>query len=1059
MIAGARRVGSCLSMGAMALLLACCASAAGESTPGVGWKISPTAQPTNIMGATKGVYTVVVTNTGSVASSGSVKLTVVLPPGVTVGENFKEEFGAENLTYGWECPAAEGEPSVTCVRGAPVAPYAQTGVEGEQTGALQVGVDVSARSGEKLTTRFVVSGGGAPVAQASLSGVTGEPFPAFGFVDFNMQPFDLAGTPDTQAGDHPSALVTSFDVTQEAPRRGLSALGARSPQAIKDIEIDLPTGFGADPQAVARCTIIGVETESCPASSRVGTLFFNNGYGALSGAGVLPIYNVVPEHGYPAEFGMYDAQVKRTVMMYGSVRSGSDYGLHLSIPDTPAIVGVRNVVATLYGDPQKEDAAGNTSIPFFTNASECSGQPLVAKIEANTYEEPEHWIKAESVQQPVANCDLLQFNPSVSLIPSSTQADEPVGYTVDVHVPQHEDLSLEGLATPDLKSVTIGLPPGVTISPAAADGLAGCPGEGAGGFNLHSDAPGECPLASQVGLAEASTPVLPGPLHGHIYFAQPGCGGAGQSECTAADALNGTLYELYLELEGYGVVIKQAGSVAANPLTGQLTSTFANTPQQPVEDLKVVFKGGPRAPLTNPQRCGEALTTSDLVPSSAPETPDANPSSAYQVTGCEGSPFKPGFVAGTTTTNAGAFTDFRLGFSREDREQDLSQISLHTPPGLLGMLSSVPLCGEPQAQQGTCPAASEIGTTSVAVGAGSHPLWVQGGRIYLTGPYGGQPFGLSVVVPAAAGPFNLGTVVLRGSIAIDPITAALTIVTEPFPRILDGVPLRIRQVQVSVDRPGFMFNPTNCSQLQVTATLQSTEGVSAQVFTPFAAGGCKDLPFKPSFTASTQGKTSRENGASLYVKVTASPGEANIAKVKVELPKRLPARLTTLQQACRDTVFDANPAACPATSLVGVARARTPLLSSQLAGPAYFVSHGGAKFPELVVILQGEGVRVDLNGETFIDKAGVTSSTFATVPDVPVGSFELELPEGPYSALGTTANLCKSTLTMPTEFVAQNGAVLHQSTKVAATGCAKAAHVARRKTQTHKTRHRHKKSG
>ena len=818
-------------------------------------------------------------------------------------------------------------------------------------------------------------------------------------------------------------------------------------QDIKDIELDLPTGFGANPQATPRCTIADVWSENCPASSHVGTLYLNYSRPEALATGALAIYNVVPEHGYPAEFGFYDAQLRKAVFMYGSVRGSSDYGIHLSIPDIPDVVETSNAVAVIYGDPEGVDGSGNLRLPFFTNPSECSGQPLTAKIEADTYQEPDHWVKTESQELPVANCDLLQFNPSIGLTPSTTQADEPAGYAVDVNVPQSEGIGLEGLATPDLLDNSETLPAGLTITPAAADGLVGCPAEGAEGFNQHSDAPGHCPLAAQVGTAEASTPVLPGPLHGHVYFETPGCGGTGQPECTEADALNGTLYKLFLELEGFGVVIKLPGVVAANPLTGQITATFTDAPQQPVEDIKLVFKGGPRAPLANPQECGEALTTSDLTPSSAPETADANPSSAFTVTGCEGNPFKPGFVSGTTPDNAGGFTDFQVGFSREDREQDLSQISLHTPPGLLGMLSSVPRCGEPQAQQGTCPASSQIATTSIAVGAGSHPLWVQGGRIYLTGPYGGAPFGLSVVVPAVAGPFNLGTVILRGSISIDPKTAALTVVTDPFPRIIDGVPLRIRQVQVSVNRPGFMFNPTNCQQLQVTAKLQSTQGASEQVSTPFAAGGCKSLPFDPGFTASTQGKTSRVEGASLFAKITTAPGEANIARFKVELPGQLPARLTTLQKACPEAVFSANPAGCPPGSLVGVARVKTPVLAGELSGPVYFVSNGGAKFPELEMVLQGEGLRVDVAGETFISKAGITSATFNTVPDVPVGTFELAFPEGPHSALTTTGGaLCPRTLEIPTTITSQNGAIIHRSTPIAITGCA-----------SHKTKTKHTK--
>ncbi len=1009
---GVRRLGLWSLLCAGLLALGCCAGAAGESAAGAAWRVSVAGQPTNVL-ASGGQYVITVTNVGGAPSSGPVALTIKLPAGVTVGNS--------GLFHpnGWVCTGSEGESVLSCSWGSSVAPFGQAGV-------VEVPVVVAAPEGAALSAHFVVSGGGAPVAQASVSGVAGEPAPAFGFTDFSAQPLDRAGAPDTQAGDHPNALVVAFDMTTKESN-------GEPAQFVKDIELDLPTGFSADPQAVAQCTIVEIGAQGCPASSRVGTLYLNDDESAGFGT-VLPIYNVVPEHGYPAEFAIYHPELGKAVLMYASVRGSSDYGIHLSIPAVATAIQLHDVLAVIYGDPRGIDGSGDLRVPFMTNPSDC-GQPLTAKLEADTYQEPNHWIKAESQEQPVANCDLLQFNPSISLTPSTTQADEPAGYAIDVHVPQDESVNLEGFATPDVLDVTQTLPAGLTITPGAADGLVGCPAEGAEGFNQHSDSQGKCPLASQIGTAEATTPVLPGPLHGHVYFQTPECGGAGQAGCTEEDALNGTLYKLFLELEGFGVVIKQPGIVAANPQTGQITATFKNAPQQPVEDIKLVFKGGPRAPLANPQECGEALTTSDLTPSSAPETSDANPSSAFTVTGCEGDPFKPSFLSGTTPDNAGGFTDFQVGFSRQDREQDLSQISLHTPPGLLGMLSSVPRCGEPQAQQGTCPASSQIATTSIAVGAGSHPLWVQGGRIYLTGPYGGAPFGLSVVVPAVAGPFNLGTVILRGSISVDPKTAALTVVTDPFPRIIDGVPLRIRQVQVNVNRPGFMFNPTNCSPLQVTATLQSTLGASEQVSTPFAAGGCKNLPFNPSFTASTQAKTSRVDGASLFAKVSTKPGEANIAKFKVELPKQLPTPLTTLRKACTEAVFTANPAECPPGSLVGVARVKTPLLASELGGPVYFVSNGGAKYPELEVILQGEGLRVDVSSETFISKAGITSATFNTVPDVPVGTFELAFPKGPHSALAANGSLCATPLKIPTTITSQNGTVLHHSTPITVTGC------------------------
>jgi hypothetical protein len=379
----------------------------------------------------------------------------------------------------------------------------------------------------------------------------------------------------------------------------------------------------------------------------------------------------------------------------------------------------------------------------------------------------------------------------------------------------------------------------------------------------------------------------------------------------------------------------------------------------------------------------------------------------------------------------------------------------------------VKLCGETEADAGTCGPESLIGETTVSVGLGGDPYSVTGGRVYITGPYEGAPFGVSVVVRAKAGPYDLGNVIVRGTIAVDPITAALTVTIDgsgPYaiPTILDGIPLQIKHINFTTTRPSFTFNPTDCHAMSVTGSMSSTEGSTAALSVPFQVTNCAILGFKPGFKVSTSGRTSRAKGASLSVKLTypkaAFGSQANIKSVKVDLPKQLPSRLTTLQKACTAAQFQSNPAGCPAASMVGHATAITPLIPVPLTGPAYFVSYGGAKFPELVIVLQGYGVTLDLHGETFINKAGITSSTFHTVPDAPVGSFELTLPQGPYSALAANGNLCQAKLKMPTAFVAQNGVTIKQNTPIGVTGCTKKAKAKKlHKTAKHKRNTRGKK--
>jgi hypothetical protein len=376
---------------------------------------------------------------------------------------------------------------------------------------------------------------------------------------------------------------------------------------------------------------------------------------------------------------------------------------------------------------------------------------------------------------------------------------------------------------------------------------------------------------------------------------------------------------------------------------------------------------------------------------------------------------------------------------------------------LLGIIKGVERCGETQANQGTCGPGSLIGHVTAAAGAGPEPYVVHGGQVFLTGPYKGAPFGLSFVIPAVAGPYNLGNVVVRAAIHVDRHTTQITVVSDPLPTILQGVPLDVRKVNVTIDRPGFMFNATSCEPLAVTGALTSTLGAQASVASHYQAVNCASLPFKPSFTVSTQARTSKKNGASLDVKVGYPQGsQANIRSVAVTLPKQLPSRLTTIQQACPEATFDQNPASCPAGSNIGTATATTPVLANPAMGPAYLVSHGGAAFPDLVIVLQDEGVTLELVGSIDIKK-GVTSSAFRTVPDVPILGFELTLPEGPHSGLAAVlpakakGNMCGTSLIMPTTITGQNGAVVKQNTKIAVTGCAKS------KKKAHKAKNNKKK--
>ncbi len=725
-----------------------------------------------------------------------------------------------------------------------------------------------------------------------------------------------------------------------------------------------------------------------------------------------------------------------------------------------------------------ECAAGISVEPYLTNPTSC-GVPRTATLSMSSWEEPGVFDSKVVGLPALSGCEKLAFSPSLSVTPDGSAGSTPTGLSVGVHVDQESTTNPVGLGEADVKDTTVALPAGVQVSPSAADGLEACslaqigfkgenPETGAQEFTPEQSS---CPAASKIANVHIKTPLLEGELTGAVYLAAPQNFLAGPLENPFK-----SLIAMYLVAEepATGVLVKLPGEVelgqegVANGLEpGQIRTTFKDTPQLPFSDLKLEFYGTSRAPLATPALCGTYNTSSSFEPWSGTAAvsppasfdiesgPELETASGPRTTPCaDPLAFAPTLSSGATNNNAGAFSSLTTTLSREDGQQSISQVTLHYPPGLSGLLSGVKLCGEAEANAGTCGPESEIGETTVSVGLGGDPFSVLGGKVYITGPYEGAPFGLSIVNPAKAGPFDLQEgrpVIVRAKIEVNPTTAALTVTTNTaaegyaIPPMIEGIPLQIKHVNVNVTRPGFTFNPTSCNKMEVTGSVESAEGASSPVSIPFQAANCANLKFAPDFTVSTSGNTSKADGASLTTRVTYPPSAAgtyaNVGYVKVELPKALPSRLTTLQKACLAAQFEANPAGCPPASFIGHAVVHTPLIPVPLEGPAIFVSHGGEAFPSLTMVLQGYGVKIDLVGTTFISKTGITSTTFKTVPDQPFSSFELTLPEGPYSALAANGNLCAQKLVMPNEFVGQNGAVIRENTNITVEGCKPAIRV------------------
>ena len=950
---------------------------------------------------------------------------------------------------------------------------------------MSIGVNVvGAKSGEVNETSVV--GGGAPAVSAKQSLTVSEASIPFGVNAYEMRPEEEGGGVDTQAGSHPFQLTTTLllNETLLAPQQA-EGLSSRPAALAKDLHFKLPPGLIGNPTPFAQCKLATWLSElgrTCPQQSVVGVASVAVSVPGIAGSRVLyftqPLFNLDPAVGEPARFGFI--VYATPVLLDTAVRTGGDYGVTVNVTNITQVAGFVGSEVTFWGvpgDPRHDNQRGFYCLqgadriaeghgegeacpplgavhppPLLAMPTSCTG-PLHTSMEGDSWAEPLDLFAPVSNTAPMPamdGCNRLQFAPSISVAADGQAGSTPTGLAVSVHVPQDVSLNPNGLAEADVKDTTVALPAGVAINPAGADGLQACSEEQ---IALNTAGSPSCPDASKVGLVKIKTPLLPNELEGAAYL--------------AAQNANpfGSLVALYVFAEDpvSGSRVKLAGEVVPDPVTGQLVSTFKNTPQLPFETFELHFFGGNRAPLSTPALCGVYTTTASVAPWTGSE-PVGSTSTFDVVSGPNGSPchaplpFSPSLTAGMTSIQAGGFSPFTMTMSRPDGSQNLQAIQLSMPPGLSGTLAKVKLCPEAQANAGTCGPESLIGHTTVSVGVGGNPYTVVGGEVFITEGYKGAPYGLSIVNPAKAGPYDLGKVIVRAKIEVDPITAVLTVTTDtigPYkiPTIIDGIPLQIQHVEVSIDRPGFTFNPTNCSPLSITGSLTSDQGATQALSVPFQITNCAVLAFKPKLTAKTSGKTSRSKGASLTVKLTypAGPYDANIAKVKVDLPKQLPSRLTTLQQACAAATFDANPAGCPAASIVGHAVASTPVLPVPLSGPAYFVSHGGEAFPDLIIVLQGYGVTVHLVGSTFInEKTGVTSSTFKTIPDVPVGTFEMTLPQGKYSALAANGNLCTTKkLTMPTSFIGQNGAVLNTSTPIVPTGCAK--------HRAHKTKHKSKK--
>ncbi len=913
-----------------------------------------------------------------------------------------------------------------------------------------------------LEDTATVSGGGAaaPAEGHVITPATTEP--PFGRFGFDASLNDSAGGEYAQAGGHPYQQVTEFnfgtysslptEVTSGAPeawaKEGTAPL--RDP---KEVGVELPPGLVANPQGVPRCSLADYFSEACEIKAAVGEAclrpFSSNAGGCRE---VSPVLNLEPQGEYPGQLGITIGGAPFIVVTTG-IRTASDYGVNataiaivsdlnrvrLTLWGVPAeeahdnlrgkecqYLAVFRSVAQLEHECEEEAGYGGggpaevAPTPFLTMPTECSGAPIAIHGSYNTWDDPQTYARRSVDLPPVDGCNNLSFVPKIEALPTTNLADSPTGLDLALHIPQNEDP--EGVATPELKEAVVRLPAGLNINPASGEGLKGCSEAQVG---LHSASPATCPDASKLGTVEVNTPLLHESLDGALYLATP------------HQNPSGSLLAGYLVLEGQGIKIKLPGEFETDLQTGQITARFLENPQLPFEDLKLNMFGGARGALRTPAVCGAYETTSELTPFSAPESgPAATPSAEFETTSgptggeCAFSeadlPDAPRFHAGTETPQAGIYSPFSLRLVRDDGSQEVKSVETTLPKGLVGRLAGTSYCpeasiaaaeaktGKEEQSSPSCPASSEVGTVDVGAGAGPTPLNVPG-HVYLAGPYKGAPLSMAIITPAVAGPFDLGTVVVRAALHVDPETTQIHAVSDPIPTILEGIPLDVRSITMQLSKPDFTLNPTDCSESAFTGSTTSILDVAAPLTQRFQVGGCPALAFKPKLSLQLKGGTKRTKHPALTAVLKMPAGDANVAAAQVTLPHSDILDQGHIGTICTKVQFAAN--ACPAKSVYGQARAFSPLLDQPLEGPVYLRS-SSHELPDLVADLNGQ-IQVVLAGRVDAVHERLRT-TFEAVPDAPVSKFVLQMQGGKKGLLQNKTDICRSPQRATVTFTAHN---------------------------------------
>ena len=1023
------------------------------------WNLDLYHSQTHFPAGGEGQYWIGTTNVGDTATSGLTTLRINLPEGIT-RKAVVPFVGSGLAGTEWKCPGKVGASSITCTTSDVIPRH-------RASWGLVIFVKVAPGAEGSPVATAEIEGGG-----ALKSDTTTEPTQidseaaGFGIVAPSFLPdfFQADGrTPEREAGAHPDLFTVPFDFNTNEPDPVSAPTFTREAESVRDLRVDTPPGFIGNPTAVSECSQATFTVGKCPRSSLVGRadLLVYPISGGVQEMFVISasVYNLSHPRGVITDLAFVVAE--NPIHIKVSLDAANRYAITSDVPSINETLPPYKQQLTLWGVPadHSHDSEGCGSVLLISTGQECATdatpRPFLSapsQCESDNTFRLHHYDSWQNkgvfgpeidytIPGKMTDCDKPRFEPDVEIEPTGKQANTPTGLDVHVKVAQNENPN--ALATPPVKRFTVKLPEGMSFSPSFADGLNSCT---LAQMQLGNNDPVQCPDASRIGEVSLHTPLLPKAAEGSMYLAAQG------------DNPFGSTFALLLvihDTEERGALIKIPGRIDVDETTGQITTVFNDTPQFPFDDLTLKFRSGPRAPLVSPPTCGEQTIGVEVASYAQPQKP-VDASNHYFVTeGPNGTPcppdsarraFHPSFSGGTLNPVAGAYSPFLFRLSRSDDEQELSQVTTVLPEGLVAKIAGVPACpnqsiasistalgtGKQELAHPACPAASQIGTVSAGLGAGPGPNYFDG-KVYLAGPYKGAPLSLAIVAPGLAGPFDLGNVVVRAALYVNPDTTQVRAVSDPFPTILHGVILRVRDVRLRVDRPNTTINPTSCARKSVDGAISGTGGAIFNAASPFQVGDCASLPFKPKLSLRLFGGTHRGSHPKLKATVNFPAGGANTAAASVALPHSEFLDQGHIGTVCTRPQFQAE--ACPQASIYGTVSAKTPLLDEELHGNIYLRS-SSHQLPDLVAAFRGGRINANLVGRIDSVNGGIRN-TFEFVPDVPVSSANFSFFGGSKGLLVNSRDICKAPAKATAKFTGQNGdqLTLHPPLKSA---CAKA---------------------